>query len=410
MKCCPQCRKEFDDAVKFCSDCGLPLIETLEQEASELLHEELPEEDFEELPEETVGAVFAVPEQPPETATEAPPLSPREAKRAEKQQEKMQREQNKAEKQRRKEEKAAARRAPIGAPRRILAVFLCLLLFLLLMSASLGAALRAATTGKGLNAVLDEIELGQVRVDPYFEDVDEEMTLSRLLSEDLERVGVSLNEKDVNKLLRKSTLKSFFAGELAALFDDVYKGKSRYEFDRNALATELMDSRNLELFEREDVTLDRPTAEGIARLVDNYGLGDLLSRDELREEQPAVYAALHYGLSYVTLGLLLALSLLLVVLIVRTNRSRIGVSLGDVGGVLIAVGAILSLAAVFAQFFPGLWQKLFVNDALVAQVSAAVLRSQIAIGLVTLGVGVLLAAFGRLLRPRKKKDAPAPEQ
>ena len=50
MKCCPQCRKEFDDAVKFCSDCGLPLIETIEQEASELLHEELPEEDFEELP------------------------------------------------------------------------------------------------------------------------------------------------------------------------------------------------------------------------------------------------------------------------------------------------------------------------------------------------------------------------
>ena len=426
MKRCPQCQKTFDKNQKFCSDCGLPLVE-LPEDMPELLHEELPEDApellREELPEllpteELVPDEVLAAEQPPTAvppeaedhpAPAAPPMSPREAKRAEKQRQKAARLQQKEDKQRRKEEKAAERRAPIGAPRRALAVLLCLLLFLLLMSAATVTILRAATTEKGLNAVLDETDLGQLRIDPYFDDVHEEMSLGQLLSEDLENLGVSLNEKDVNKFLRKSSLKSFFAGELGSLFDDIYKGKSRYEFDRGVLAEELMSSDNRELLERMGVELDRETAERVAKRIDGYGLGDMLSRDEIKEEAGALYAGLHYGLSYITLALLLALSLLLIVLLVRTNRGRIGVSLGDVGGVLIAVGAILSLAAVLAQLLPSLWEKLFAGEALLAEISASVLYSQIHVGLIMLGIGILLAVFGRLMRPRRKKGAAAPE-
>lgn len=405
MKLCPQCLIPYDDDQKYCSRCGSSLIE--DPDAAPAAPEEPETEPERELPEqpeiaEEAPAAPEIEDFPEAEEEAAPPVQP------EPEPKKNPREEKKEERRRQKLEREAARRAPIGAGRRFLAVLLSVLLFVFAFAASLGAELRIATGAEGLKALLGELELGSLRVDPFFDDVDEELSLSGLLSEDLETVGVSLSEKSVTKILRKSTLKDYLAEQLAEVFSDIYSGRSRYEFEVDDLAEELMNSKNQRAFERENLTLDRDSARTIARLIEGYGFGDILSRDEIREEYPSVYNALHFGLSVFTLGGMLALILLLAGLIFKANKGRIGYSLGDIGGVLIAVGAVLGLAGLLAKLLPDLWQSLCFGEELAAQISGAVLISNWRVSLSVFCAGLLLAVLGRLLRGRRKPEtAPA---
>ena len=376
MKICPNCGNRYGDDHKFCSACG-GLLEPLTEQPAAL-----------ETPETPATAPETVPEAPVEESVKAETIeSPAE--------------ETPVEPSEPEEKKKPRDKKKVGAGRRILAVLLSILLFVFLLTPALGYAVRRATTETGLQAVLENIKLSDLRVDPFFDDVDEELTMSELLSEDLAGTGLKIGESSVAKILNSSAMKSWLASQASQVFADVYAGRTRYEFDQEELVTELLEGKTSRVLQKEKVELSRSEAEGVAQLLTNYGLGDFLSRDSIKDDMPALNRAMNIGLSYAVIIGLLVLALAMIVLIFMVNRGTVGLSFGDIGGTALAVGLVLTLVSLFAKVFSKAWTSICGGSEAIAAVSAGVLFYNLRISLIMLGAGLVFTILGRLLRGRK---------
>ena len=386
MKVCPNCGASFDDMHKFCSNCGTLLNAVSEEKPA------VPETPAE--PETPAPAV----EEPAPAAEEAAPVA----------QEPVPETPAEPEKKAAEETKKQPEKKKVGVGRRILAVLLCLLLFVFLTTGTLGYAVRRATTEQGLSAILEDVNIAGMQAAPFFDDVTEELTLSELLSEDLSGVGLKIGESSVAKILNSSGMKNYLSGQLALLCADIYRGRTNYEFDPDTLRVELQEGKTARVLQKEKVELTAAEADKVVDLLTGYGIVDALSRDTIKDDMPAVNRAMNIGLSWVLIIALLLLSLAMIVLIFIVNRGRIGLSFGDIGGTALAVGLILTLAAGLAKILPGLWQKICGGQELAAAMSGGVLTHNILISLIILGVGLVLAVLGKLIRGKKHKEPAEP--
>lgn len=386
MKVCPNCGASFDDMHKFCSNCGTLLNAVSEEKPA------VPETPAE--PETPAPAV----EEPAPAAEEAAPVT----------QEPVPETPAEPEKKAAEETKKQPEKKKVGVGRRILAVLLCLLLFVFLTTGTLGYAVRRATTEQGLSAILEDVNIAGMQAAPFFDDVTEELTLSELLSEDLSGVGLKIGESSVAKILNSSGMKNYLSGQLALLCADIYRGRTNYEFDPDTLRVELQEGKTARVLQKEKVELTAAEADKVVDLLTGYGIVDALSRDTVKDDMPAVNRAMNIGLSWVLIIALLVLSLAMIVLIFIVNRGRIGLSFGDIGGTALAVGLILTLAAGLAKILPSLWQKICGGQELAAALSGGVLTHNILISLIILGVGLVLAVLGKLIRGKKHKEPAEP--
>ena len=386
MKVCPNCGASFDDMHKFCSNCGTLLNAVSEEKPA------VPETPAE--PEPPAPAV----EEPAPAAEEAVPVA----------QEPVPETPAEPEKKAAEETKKQPEKKKVGVGRRILAVLLCLLLFVFLTTGTLGYAVRRATTEQGLSAILEDVNIAGMQAAPFFDDVTEELTLSELLSEDLSGVGLKIGESSVAKILNSSGMKNYLSGQLALLCADIYRGRTNYEFDPDTLRVELQEGKTARVLQKEKVELTAAEADKVVDLLTGYGIVNALSRDTIKDDMPAVNRAMNIGLSWVLIIALLVLSLAMIVLIFIVNRGRIGLSFGDIGGTALAVGLILTLAAGLAKILPSLWQKICGGQELAAAMSGGVLTHNILISLIILGVGLVLAVLGKLIRGKKHKEPAEP--
>lgn len=390
MKICPNCGAGFDDMHKFCSNCGTLLTAAPEEKPAET---ETPAEA--PVPAEEAAPVKeAAPAEEPAPAVETPADQPLTETPAE------------PEKKTDKKEKKPPDKKKVGFGRRLLAVLLCLLLFVFLTTGTLGYAVRRATTEQGLTAILEDVNLAGLQAAPFFDDVTEELTLSELLSEDLAGVGLKIGESSVAKILNSSGMKGYLSSQAAQVCADIYRGRTRFEFDPQSLKDELLEGKTARVLQKEKVELTADEADKVVELLTSYGIADALSRDTIKDDLPAVNRAMNIGLSWVLIIALLVLALAMIVLIFIANRGRIGLSFGDVGGTALASGLLLTLAAGFAKILPGLWQKLCGGQELAAILGGGVLIHNILVSLILFGAGLVLAILGRLIRGKKKKDEP----
>lgn len=355
MKYCPNCQKYVSAELNFCEDCGAPLLERSYEEPTE------------------PAAAETRPEEP--TTATAPPDKPRREKK------------------------------PLGFGRRLLAALLSLLLFALLLVPATGLLLRRATTEEGMKKLLGDLDLAELRVDPGFEDVNERLSLSVLISEDLSARDMPISDKTVGRALRSVAVRDYFAGEFAAFCRDLYRGRSEYGFEPNRLRALLQDERLVQFLKGEGFLMDGDREEKIVKMVKSYGLEAELNRDSVKTEHRALYQTVHFGLNYVTLGLLLVLALLPVKLIGGANRWYAAPTLGCLGTVLLADGVVLSFAALAERMLPDLSRSLPPAGELAAQFLGAALWSQLPITLGIAAAGLLLLLIGRLVkRSRWKKE------
>lgn len=386
MKQCPQCGSRYGDDHKFCSACG-SLLEPVPEETPAPEAEVVPAQPEEAAPVTEIPAAepAAEPaEEPAPQPEETPVTEPEPAAEPE-------------------EEKKPKREKPkVGVGRRILAVLLSLLLFVFLLAPALGYSARRATTEEGIRAILEDVSLAGLHAAPFFDDVDDEdLTLSELLSEDLNRIGLKIGESSVAKILNSGAMKTYLASQTAPVFADIYSGRTRFEFDPQSLRDELLSGGTSFVLLKEKVELSAAEAADVTRLLTGYGLADALSRDAVKENYPGVNRAMNLCLSYITIIALLVAALVLIVLIFSVNRRRFAFCCGDVGGAAIGAGAVLTLAAVLARLLPRVWRAIVGGSELLAEASAGVLFYNIRIGLILLGAGLVLAILGRLLRGKK---------
>lgn len=382
MIICPNCLAENKDGSRFCHECGGPL--TAEEE---LVPAEAPEEKTE------TPAPPAAEEPVKEAPAEERPAEERPA-------EEKPAEERPAE-ERKTEPEAPKKKEKLGLGRRFLAGLLCVFLLAFLLVCASAWMLRLSTGREGLERALTHVDLAELRVDPFFEDVDEPTTASELLSEELAPVGLKLDRKTTARLLNSEPVRDFLADQLAPLCDDVYRGRTRYEYEPKELDELLTGSRLRRVMKEEGVFLSTEEAAGVSKLLADYGLGELLNRDTLREQEPDLVRAMYLGLSWVALGVLAALTLLLAVLVAVTDRGRAPYFLRDLGGTAAVGGGLLSLAALLAGILPRLWVKICGGEALAAVVSRAVLLSHLGFCLGLLALGVLMLLHSRFLRRRE---------
>ncbi len=291
-------------------------------------------------------------------------------------------------------------RRPLGSGRRFLAGLLCAFLFFSLTALSLCLTLRRASEPAGLRRVLDEVSLSGLRVDPFFDDVDEPLTLGALLSEDLAGLGLALDADTVAALTDSAPVKDFLAQRLAAVLLDLKYGRDGEVLDREALTALLLGAETQRLLAAQGAALSPEDAERAAELLLRYGLADFLRRETLERELPTVSRALRLGLDERGLAALLALNALLLFLVLLADRFRPDAGCRDVGGTCFAAGLLPCLGALFARFLPALWLGLWGDLAPAAAAARALLELDRGFRLGLLAAGLLLMLLGRLLRPR----------
>lgn len=450
MKHCTQCSREYPGDPKFCTQCGLPLADGPAEPAAaseapvepaveavaeaEASADSAAEADTAaESPAEPVsGEVPAVVEAAPavveaapavievilpasgESAApavavaEAPPASPVSAP---------QEPPAPQEKIRRGGEK-------ISAIRKIGAFFLCIPLFLFLLIPAVIYQVRDTSTEAWLSNYLDKVSLSdQIDLDEIGYAIEEWL---QELDPELEDVELDLREagSEIDRFIRNAKIREFAARRLAAYLNDIYSGASSAVLteddisglmdDNSALINDQLSEMVDELFGADSGISIRLTraeradlAERIFGELEDSGAYAYLHTNTLREELPALYYTLRFGLSYIAAGLSLILAAAIFFCLAKTLKSALRAA-NRAGIVLIVLGGLLTLLALVPkmELLSEPWLRLFNDADILALFAGDFLYTHLIVDLGILGAGVLLTvATGLALMIRKKRAA-----
>ncbi len=438
MKYCPKCKTEFPQETRFCSNCGAPLIELVQESEEQVPLEERAQELWEDeektisgRPEELEPAPAFDPapilsgednasgepeEEPTVRARPAAPAFPEPVRQTE------YREPHPSEQpiQRAEyyepyppEQPEQIYAAPPAAPgkpprvrkkvrvwRRLLAAFLCLFLFVFLLTPALLYSFRRTTgEAEGLKSMLDDIDLAEIPAAEIYDDVDDEdITLAEIWSENYDELPLDLMET----VMDNSGVKDFAAEQVSAFLKDIYNGKTKYKFNTNDLIDVLSSSKiNRALAKAGYPQLDDNDFREIADALADQGFEDQLSTKNFKSENPDAYKLINYAFGYPALIALLILALATAILIVAVNRGRVDLSLGDIGGTTLAVGLVLSAFAAFTKYLPDAWLNLCQGKTLIAQIASSFCMYNIKFYLILFAVGLVLAIIGAIIRSVK---------
>lgn len=455
MKHCTQCSREYPGDPKFCTQCGLPLADGPAEPAAaseapvepaveavaeaEASADSAAEADTAaESPAEPVsGEVPAVVEAAPAVievilpasgesaapavavaeAPPAPPVSAPQEPPAPQDVSATQEPPAPQEKIRRGGEK-------ISAIRKIGAFFLCIPLFLFLLIPAVIYQVRDTSTEAWLSNYLDKVSLSdQIDLDEIGYAIEEWL---QELDPELEDVELDLREagSEIDRFIRNAKIREFAARQLAAYLNDIYSGASSAVLteddisglmdDNSALINDQLSEMVDELFGADSGISIRLTraeradlAERIFGELEDSGAYAYLHTNTLREELPALYYTLRFGLSYIAAGLSLILAAAIFFCLAKTLKSALRAA-NRAGIVLIVLGGLLTLLALVPkmEFLSEPWLRLFNDADILALFAGDFLYTHLIVDLGILGAGVLLtAATGLALMIRKKRAA-----
>lgn len=443
MKYCAQCSREYPDSAKFCTRCGLPLTEGPTEPEAESAAAESPAEpaaeaaaksDFPEpadaappmsgaspasdAKEDSSAIVEAAPAaieinipvpeapaaQPAVAVAEAPPAPPVSTP----------------------QEPPAPREEirrggdKIGAGRKIGAFFLCIPLFLFLLIPAMIYEVRDASTEVWIANYLEKVPVSdQIDLDVIGYAVEDWL---QGLDPELEDVELDINDaaSEVNSFIKNANVKGFAAQQLSSYLDALYSGASGAALREEDISELLSDHSDVideqlsdmveELFGHDsgvEVRLTRSDrnnlTEQIVRQLEDAGVYSYLDTGTLREETPVLYYALRFGLSYISAGVSLLLAAAIFICLSKTLKSFLR-GANRAGIVLIVLGGLLALLALFPKLLYDPWLQIFNDSDALALFAEEFFFTHILADLIILGAGILLtAATGLTLMIRKKR-------
>ncbi|MGN0504475.1 MAG: hypothetical protein ACI4HJ_05455 [Ruminococcus sp.] len=278
----------------------------------------------------------------------------------------------------------------------LITAFLSLLIFAFTLAPTLLLSVRNSTTKTALEEIISEVDMVTVLSEiPLIEDssANEYSNLYDNLCYNLE-TGFDIKVTD-------NRMREFFSDEdvvadIAKLFsryaEDVYNGTSYFSFTPHDLAD--IFYRNSAVFERAfDTYLTREEYELLASSVIEET--PEIYPATLRENDPAIMYSVEYGVSYVSIIVMYVLAAVFAVLAVILCKARRG--LVGAGLSIGLVGIITALTAFISGAIPTLWNTICGGNEAIASVSAQIINHNLLIFLITLGVGIVIFAFGIVL-------------
>jgi len=200
--------------------------------------------------------------------------------------------------------------------------------------------------------------------------------------------------------MEKANINELVAEKLAAFANDLYTGESTFSLASDDVY-DLLKKNNRVIAKEFGVSLDKKQMQEIAAWMIDDDAMEGISADAVKENAPGLYAGIQVGLSYVTLAIFVALSVLLIAVMFLNNVSRAAMGTGIS---LTVLGGLFTVFAVVAGLLPALWESIVGRD-IIGFILGRVLSETAAAYVVVLLIGVLLLVgrvVVRTLIERKK--------
>lgn len=282
-----------------------------------------------------------------------------------------------------------------GAVRTIFAVLLCIVIFAWSFATLSLLNVRLATTDeKGIEtitAALSTVDVTEVPASALIPGADADLCLGDWILEKIDEnyAGkVIADADDLQAFLEDSTLIPFLSERLNAYVNDLYKGNARAALTADDIEDFLLEEAdNMEdIFGQE---IDEEQAHLIAQSVEDTGMLDALSTRALKSQQPQVFRIINLATSWLAIGILAAVLILLILLLGAIDRSVLR-TLSDTGIVLMVASGIWGIAGLFCLVLPGVWSSIFSFIAPLDTVIASLLTSCLIPTAAAFGTGVVL--------------------
>ncbi len=284
---------------------------------------------------------------------------------------------------------------PAGATRGIMLVLaLCLLLTSMLAVTILDA--RNALTEDNIEALLDNVSASDAIAQLGGSESKE---FNDFCDWAEERFDVQITDAKLDKFVEKSTVKSFVAKLAGEFCEDFFAGdRAELVLERNDL--DRVIERNSKYIESVfDCYMDWDDEYDLSHGICADSEYVVLRSTTIERESPVLYYALTIGLSYITMGVFIALSLLIIFFMVKKNTKQAMLYVGVDFTVLGGVGALVAL---LAGLIPSLWSTVC-GGSFVGIVVGNFFAVNVWSSVVLLVIGIALIVLCKLL---KKKPAP----
>lgn len=210
--------------------------------------------------------------------------------------------------------------------------------------------------------------------------------------------NIKMTESKLDKFIQKSTIKPYVAELVSSTAEDFFDGELELTISKSEIVNQLQ--KNSRLIEKEfDVRLTFFDFEQIADWFFEGDKYDVIENDEFMNEYPAAYYGIRLGLSYITMTVLIVLSVLIIVLMIRNSSSQ---ALCAIGVDFVIIGLISSVSAMLAAWIVPLW-RLICSDSVVGMLVGNVAAINAVLSVSLLFIGIVLLVLKIVISKRRAK-------
>lgn len=248
-----------------------------------------------------------------------------------------------------------------GFGRTLLAVLLCILIFVWSFATLTVLNVRLILSGDHgdalMSSVLSAVDLTKVPADVLVGSSD--LTLTQWAVGQITehyQGRVHLDDPDLREFLEDSSFVDFLAKELNESFVDVVNGSGKAAVTTAEIEALLTADAEV-ISDIFGADLSQEEISAIAQSAVDSGALDTLTAKSLKSQVPLVYNSIHYGLSWVCVGIMGLILVLLILLLGSVNRSILR-TFGDTGITLMVVSTIWGIGGLLAMLLPNVFHYL----------------------------------------------------
>lgn len=301
------------------------------------------------------------------------------------------------------EKVSLVQKKPLGIFKKILVVFLCLLAFVFASATVVSFCARSTITGENIADLIDLVDLSDMKAETIIGDAKRSDSMAEWLRDQLlQRSGI-WEAMSVDEL--ETYLETFiipFAKEEVSEFAEVLltgKGKASITIEE---VRELIEGSADYLEKEHGILLTDRDVDDLVKWIDGFGISEKASTKYLEKEFGDILDIARLVLSWAAVAVFGALTLLMLVLILITNKSLIR-NLNSTGIVAVLVGTLFGVAALVNLLLPDVLLELCGGIDLLASMAGMLISSGYIVYAVIFGTGVVLLLVSKLLQVIKVK-------